>query len=564
MARISIDPVTRIEGHLRVDVEVDGGVVNKAWASCTMWRGLETILRRRDAREGWVFAQRFCGVCTTVHAVASVRAVEDALSLEIPPNAQYIRNLILIGHALHDNIVHFYHLSALDFVDILQIPKADPAKAASIAEGYSSWTGNSRQDLAAVQTKVKGLVGSGQLGIFSHGYWGHPAMKLSPEVNLILFSHYLQALDFQRKSCQIVAILGGKTPHIQNLAVGGVMNAINLNSLATMNMDRLGMLKAILEDLIPFVQQVFLADTCLLAAYYPEYLHLGRGVANYLAVPDLPLDAKASKFDLPGGIIMNGNLAGVRPIVNWQDAEFRKAVTEDNTHAWYQGSQFTPYKGQQIPDYTDFNADAKYTWVKAPRYNGSPMQTGPLATVLVGYASGHAKTRKWTDTALNRIAAVNGLKVTPDDLQSTMGRYLGRAIRSSILSDLALEHLQLLTTNILNGDDTTYNAPKFPTGEIMGMGMHEAPRGSLSHWVVIEKGAFTNYQAVVPTTWNASPRDEKGVPGPYESSLIGTPVVEAEKPLEVLRTVHSFDPCMACSCHTLDANGKEIAQVKVQ
>ncbi len=564
MARISIDPVTRIEGHLRIDVEVDGGVVNKAWASCTMWRGLETILRGRDAREGWVFAQRFCGVCTTVHAVASVRAVEDALSLEIPPNAQYIRNLILIGHALHDNIVHFYHLSALDFVDILQIPKADPAKAASIAEGYSSWTGNSRRELAAVQTKVKGLVASGQLGIFSHGYWGHPAMKLSPEVNLILFSHYLQALDFQRKSCQIVAILGGKTPHIQNLAVGGVMNAINLNSLATMNMDRLGMLKAILEDLIPFVQQVFLADTCLLAAYYPEYLHLGRGVANYLAVPDLPLDAKASKFDLPGGVIMNGNLAGVRPIVNWQNSEFRKAVTEDNTHAWYQGSQFTPYKGQQIPDYTDFNADAKYTWVKAPRYNGSPMQTGPLATVLVGYASGHPKTRKWTDTAFNRIAAVNGLRVSPDDLQSTMGRYLGRAIRSSILSDLALEHLQLLTTNILNGDDTTYNAPQFPTGEIMGMGMHEAPRGSLSHWVVIEKGAFTNYQAVVPTTWNASPRDEKGVPGPYESSLIGTPVVEAEKPLEVLRTVHSFDPCMACSCHTLDATGKEIAQVKVQ
>jgi hydrogenase large subunit len=565
MARISIDPVTRIEGHLRVDVEVDGGVVNKAWASCTMWRGLETILRGRDAREGWVFAQRFCGVCTTVHAVASVRAVEDALSLEIPPNAQYIRNLILIGHALHDNIVHFYHLSSLDFIDILQIPKADPAKAASIAEGYSSWTGNSKQELAAVQTKVKGLVASGQLGIFSHGYWDHPAMKLSPEVNLILFSHYLQALDFQRKSCQIVAILGGKTPHIQNLAVGGVMNAINLNSLATVNMDRLGMLKSILEDLIPFVQQVFLADTCLLAAYYPEYLHLGKGVANYLAVPDLPLDAKASKFDLPGGVIMNGDLAGVRPILNWQDAEFRKAVTEDSTRAWYQGGgPLQPYKGEQVPDYTDFKEDAKYTWVKAPRYNGSPMQAGPLATVLVGYASGHVKTRQWTDTAFTRIAAVNGLKVTPNDLQSTMGRYLGRAIRSSILSDLALEHLQLLTTNILDGDDTTYNAPQFPTGEIMGMGMHEAPRGALSHWVVIDKGVFTNYQAVVPTTWNASPRDEKGVPGPYETSLIGTPVVEAEKPLEVLRTVHSFDPCMACSCHTLDTTGKEIAEVKVQ
>jgi hydrogenase large subunit len=264
-------------------------------------------------------------------------------------------------------------------------------------------------------------------------------------------------------------------------------------------------------------------------------------------------------------VIMNGNLAGVRPIVDWQDAEFRKAVTEDSTHAWYQGGgPLQPYKGQQIPDYTDFKEDAKYTWVKAPRYNGNPMQAGPLANVLVGYASGHPLTRKWTDTAFNRIAAVNGLKVTPDDMQSTMGRYLARSIRSSMLSDLALEHLQLLTTNILNGDDTTYNAPQFPAGEIMGMGMHEAPRGALSHWVVIDKGAFNNYQAVVPTTWNASPRDEKGVPGPYETSLIGSPVVDAEKPLEVLRTVHSFDPCMACSCHTLDATGKEIAQVKIQ
>ena len=303
----------------------------------------------------------------------------------------------------------------------------------------------------------------------------------------------------------------------------------------------------------------------MLAAYYPDYLRIGRGVANYLAVPDLPLDAKASKFDLPGGVIMNGNLASVRPIVDWQDKEFRKAVTEDSTHAWYQGGcPLQPYKGETIPDYTDFNEDAKYTWVKAPRYNGSPMQVGPLANVLVGYASGHPLTRKWTDTAFNRITAVNGLKVTPNDLQSTMGRYLARSIRSAMLADLALEHLQLLTTNILNGDDTTYNAPVFPSGEITGMGMHEAPRGALSHWVVINNGAFTNYQAVVPTTWNASPRDEKGVPGPYETSLVGSPVVDAEKPLEVLRTVHSFDPCMACSCHTMDSTGKDIAAVKVQ
>jgi hydrogenase large subunit len=343
------------------------------------------------------------------------------------------------------------------------------------------------------------------------------------------------------------------------------MNAINLNSLATMNMDRLGMLQSLLEDLIPFVQQVFLVDTCLLAAFYPEYFHYGRGVANYLAVPDLPLDAKATKFDLPGGIVMDGNLGSVRHILDWKDEAFRKAITEDSTHAWYQGGgPIEPYKGETIPDYTDFKEDKKYTWVKAPRYDGRPMQVGPLANILVGYASGHFLTRTWTDRAFDCISAVHGLKVGPAEMQSTMGRYLARSIRSAMLSDLALQHLSLLKNNILNGDDSTYNAPQFPSGEIAGMGMHEAPRGALSHWVVIDKGAFTNYQAVVPTTWNASPRDQTGVAGPYETSLVGNPVVDPEKPLEVLRTVHSFDPCMACACHTLDATGREIAQVKVQ
>ena len=564
MARISIDPITRIEGHLRIDVEVDGGTVQKAWASCTMWRGIETILLGRDAREGWVFAQRFCGVCTTVHAIASVRAVEDALQLEIPANAQYIRNLILIAHALHDHIVHFYQLSALDWVDITTIPKADPARAASIADGVSTWRENSRRTLEEVQNKVKGLIGSGQLGIFSNGYWGHPAMRLSPEMNLILFAHYLQALEFQRKANQVVGILGGKTPHIQNLAVGGVMNAINLNSLATMNMDRLGMLQSLLQELVPFVQQAYFVDACLLAASYPEWFRYGRGVANYLAVPDLPVDAKATQFDLPGGVIMDGNLGSVRPVQNWRDEAIRAAVAEDVTHAWYLGEgPQPPWQGKTDPYYTDFREDGKYTWVKAPRYNGHPMQVGPLANVLVGYASSHPLTRKWTDEAFKRISSLSGPNVTPEDLQSTMGRYLARAIRSAMLSDLALQHWQLLTANILKGDDTTYNPPKFPQHEIAGVGLHEAPRGTLSHWVVIDKGAFSNYQAVVPSTWNASPRDEKGVPGPYESSLLANPVVDPSKPLEVLRTVHSFDPCMACACHTFDASGREIAQVKV-
>ena len=564
MARITIDPITRIEGHLRIDVEVDDGSVQKAWASCTMWRGIENILKNRDPREGWVFAQRFCGVCTTVHAMASVRAVEDALQLEIPANAQYIRNLILIGHALHDHIVHFYHLSALDWVDITTIPRADPARAASIADGVSNWPGNSRGELEAVQNKVNGLLGSGQLGIFSNGYWGHPAMRLSPEMNLILFAHYLQALEFQRKACQVVGILGGKTPHIQNLAVGGVMNAINLNSLATMNMDRLGTLQSLFQEMIPFVQQAYFVDACLLAASYPEWFRYGRGVANYLAVSDLPVDAKATKFDLPGGVIMNGNLGSVRTIQDWHDQPIRAAVAEDLTHAWYSGDGAQqPWKGTTDPNYTNFQDGGKYTWVKAPRYDGQPMQVGPLSNVLVGYASGHPLTRKWTDAAFSQISSVNGVKVTPDALQSTMGRYLARAIRSAMLSDLALQHWQLLTDNILKGDETTYNPPQFPQHEIVGVGMHEAPRGTLSHWVVINKGVFSNYQAVVPTTWNASPRDQKGIPGPYESSLLANPVADPVKPLEVLRTVHSFDPCMACACHTLDVSGHEIAQVKV-
>jgi hydrogenase large subunit len=342
------------------------------------------------------------------------------------------------------------------------------------------------------------------------------------------------------------------------------MNAINLNSLATFNMDRLGTLQSLLQDLIPFVQQAYFVDACLLGASYPEWFHYGRGVANYVSFPDLPLDAKATQFDLPGGVIMNGNVASVQPITNWRDESFRAAVAEDVTHAWYRGEGAqTPWKGETDPDYTDFREEGKYTWVKAPRYNGQPIQVGPLANVLVGYASAHPLTRKWTDAAFKTISSVHGLSVTPENLQSTMGRYLARAIRSAMLSDLALQHWQLLADNILKGDDTTYNPPQFPQNEIMGVGVHEAPRGALSHWVVIDKGSFTNYQAVVPTTWNASPRDERGIAGPYETSLIANPVVDPAKPLEVLRTVHSFDPCMACACHTLDISGREIARVKV-
>ena len=564
MRRITIDPVTRIEGHLRIDTEVDGGAVSKAWASCTMWRGIETILRGRDPREAWVFAQRFCGVCTTVHAMASVRAVEDALGLDVPLNAQLIRNLILIAHALHDHIVHFYHLSALDWVDVAAIPRADPAKAAAIAASLSDWPGNSPQEMKKVQGKVVALLQSTQLGIFANGYWGHPAMKLPPEVNLLALTHYFQALDFQRKANQVVAILGGKTPHIQNLAVGGVMNAINFDSLATLNLDRLYMIKGLFDEIVPFVQQVYLPDACAIAGFYPDWFGIGAGVRNYLAVPDLPVDGKATAFDLPGGRILGGEQASVKPITGARDEVFRQGVVEDLTHAWYKGRGAQhPWQGETDPYYTDFRDDGKYTWVKAPRFEGKPMQVGPLANVLVGYAEQHALTRKWTDDALARVSKIAGRPVGVDRLQSTMGRYLSRAVRSAMLAELALKHWERLVDNISKGDTTSYQAPSFPKGPVEGVGLHEAPRGTLSHWVVIKDGVLSNYQAVVPTTWNASPRDEGGLPGPYEASLIGTPIADPEKPLEILRTVHSFDPCMACACHTLDPAGRTIATVQV-
>ena len=561
-SRITIDPISRIEGHLRIDAEVDSGFVSKAWASCTMWRGIENILIGRDPREAWLFAQRFCGVCTTVHAMASVRAVEDALKLQIPPNAQYIRNLILIFHALHDHIVHFYHLSALDWIDIMQIPKADPVKTSSLAEGLSSWTRNSPQEMKYAQDKVKALAASGQLGIFTNGYWGHPAMRLPPEVSLLGFAHYLQALEFQRKACQVVAILGGKTPHIQNLTVGGVANAIDLDSLGTLTMDRLVMIRSLIDEILPFVYQVYLPDVCAIAGMYPEWFDIGAGVQNYMAVPDLP-DGSGSNFDLPGGVVFSGDLNMVKTFKTAADEEFRQAVTEDSTHAWYKGGVLHPWKGETNPEYTDFQDNGKYTWVKAPRYQGRPMQVGPLSNILVGYAQGHALTRKWADLALDRISSAAKRKVTPGKLQSTMGRYAARAIRSAMLADLAVKHCELLTNNILAGDATTHNPPQFPKGEVEGVGTHEAPRGTLSHWVVVKNAKLSNYQAVVPTTWNASPRDSQGNVGPYEASLMRNPVADPERPLELLRTVHSFDPCMACACHTFDPSGRQIARVKV-
>jgi hydrogenase large subunit len=561
--KIVVDPITRIEGHLRIDAEIENGFISKAWSSGQMWRGIEVILQGRDPRDAWMFTQRICGVCTTVHALASVRSVENALGMEIPLNAQYIRNLVMSIHALHDHIVHFYVLSALDWVDVVSALQADPAATVKLAESISNWPGNSLNRFKAVQAKVQAIVDSGQLGPFANAYWGHPAMKLPPEANLMAVSHYLEALDYQRKADEALAIISGKNPHIQNLSVGGVTAAINPNSQATLNVERLYWVKQLVEEVNGFIQNVYVPDVIAVGALYKDWLPFGAGVTNYMAVPDMPLDTKGTQFDLPGGTIMNGDLSTIKPISSFNDKYFEDNVVESIARSWYDGDWSKhPYQEETVPKYTDFQEDGKYTWLKAPRFQGEPMQVGPLAQVLIGYVQGHELTKKYADDVLSRISTLAGAQVGPEILHSTLGRHAARAIRAAMLGELAIKHWQLLIDNIGKGDLEIFNKPEFPKGEQQGFGFHEAPRGALSHWIVIKDGVIKNYQCVVPSTWNAGPRDEKDKPGPYEASLVGNPMADPEKPLEVLRTIHSFDPCIACAVHMFDPEGKELVKVK--
>lgn len=566
MTRITIDPITRIEGHLRIDCEVDNGKVTNAWSSGQMWRGIETILQGRDPRDAWLFTQRICGVCTTVHAIASVRAVENALNLEVPLNAQYIRNLIITAHGIHDHIVHFYQLTALDWVDIVSALSADPVAAAKLGASLSDYRRNSLPEIRQVQEKLKAFVGTGQLGVFASGYWGHPAMKLPPEVNLLAATHYLQALEYQRIANRIVAILGSKTPHIQNLAVGGVANPINPNSQSTLTLERLFAIKAEIDKLGEFVNEAMIPDVAAVGALYADWTGYGAGVTDYLSVPDLPLDTKGTQFELPGGYVPKGDLSLYKPITNYQDEYFRDGVKEGVKHAWYRyqdGEQARhPFEGQTNPHHTDFQDDGKYSWIKAPNFYDQRVQVGPLANVLAMAAAGHAPTQRHLNRLLEIASAVAGSPIPVEALHSTIGRIAARAVRCAVLLESLQNQWQLLVNNIAKGDFETFNRPVFPKGEVRGFGYHEAPRGVLSHWTVIRDGKIENYQAVVPSTWNASPRDDGGALGPYEASLLDNPVADPELPLEVLRTVHSFDPCIACAVHLVDTKNQTHVRVK--
>jgi hydrogenase large subunit len=574
--RVVVDPITRIEGHLRIEAETDAaGVITRASSAGTMVRGLEIILRGRDPREAWAFAQRICGVCTLVHGIASVRAVENALAYDIPANAQIIRNLMIAAQFVHDHVMHFYHLHALDWVDVVAALKADPRRTSELAQSISRHPKSSPGYFADVQKKVKTFVEQGQLGIFANGYWGHPAYKLPPEANLMALAHYLEALAWQRDVVKLHAIFGGKNPH-PNFVVGGVPCAISLDGDArggtALNMDGLAQVKNVITQMQRFVDDVYLPDTLAIASFYKDWATQGEGVGNFLTYGDFPESGshEVADFLVPRGVILDRDLSTVHDI----DMNAADQIQEYVAHSWYdyaggKDKGLHPYDGETTlnytgpkPPYEHLDVDQSYSWLKSPRWRGKAMEVGPLARVLMLYAKGHEPTRALVQHALGT------LDLPVEALYSTLGRTAARTLETKIFADAMAGWYDRLIANIRAGDVRTFNEQKWDPATwpatAKGVGFMEAPRGALGHWIVIKDGRIDNYQAVVPSTWNAGPRDAAGQSGPYEAALQGHALHDPQQPIEILRTIHSFDPCIACAVHVADPDGEELVRVKVR
>jgi hydrogenase large subunit len=580
MNTIVVDPVTRIEGHLRIEANTDANnVITRASSSGTMVRGIENILTGRDPRDAWALAQRICGVCTLVHGIASVRAVENALHYRIPANAEYIRNLMIGAQFVHDHVMHFYHLHALDWVDVVSALDADPVKAADVQQCISDWPNASSDYFADVQQRLSTFVGSGQLGIFANGYWGHPEYKLPPELNLIAFAHYLEALSWQRSVSRVHTIFGGKNPH-PNFIVGGAPCAIgdqhNMDpgsSVTAVDGAGLSLVAKLIGDMQDFVNRVYIPDTLAIARFYKDWGSRGEGVGNFLTYGDFPdpfggADATDRLF-VPRGVILDRDLSVVHPV----DLDDPAQVQEFVSHSWYDYSAgkdqpLHPYDGETnlrysgpTPPFANLDVDQSYSWLKSPRWRGKPMEVGPLARVLMLYASGHGPTQELVNGTLEH------LKLPLTALFSTLGRVAARTLETKLFADQMAVWHQGLMANIASGDLSSHNADLFYPDSwpatAQGAGYTEAPRGALAHWVKIENRRIANYQAVVPSTWNAGPRDALGQEGPYEAALRGHQLQDPNQPLEILRTIHSFDPCLACAVHLTDPDGEELTQIKV-
>lgn len=567
--RIVVDPVTRIEGHLRVEADIQNGKIVDAFSSGTMVRGIEKILRGRDPRDAWAFVGRVCGVCTSVHSLASVRSVEDALDITIPPNAELVRNIMFAAQYMHDHVVHFYHLHALDWVDVVSALKADPKEASTIAQSISNYPKSSPGYFSDLQKRLGRFVESGQLGIFANGYWGHSAYKLPPAVNLIAVAHYLEALEWQKEIVKIHAIFGGKNPH-PNYLVGGMACSIGLDDVSAINAERLAYVGQLLHDAKEFVNQVYIPDLLAIAPYYLDWGAIGGGLGNYLVYGDLPTNGyrDTSSYKFPAGAILNKDLSKVYEVNMRDDAEIQEFI--DNSWYEYPGDAkgLHPWKGETDIKYTGpkppfehLDTTKAYSYLKTPRWKGHAMEVGPLARVLVGYASGREEYKAIVDSTLQKLG------VPAAALFSTLGRTAARGLESALMADWGIEFYDNLIGNIRNGDTRMASMEKFSPDKwpqrAQGVGHTEAPRGALGHWIVIEDQKIANYQLVVPTTWNASPRDGEGKQSAYESSLMDTPVADVHQPVEILRTIHSFDPCLACAVHLYDEDGKHVSRVKV-
>jgi len=570
--RVVVDPVTRIEGHLRIEAMLnDSGHVGDAMSSGTMWRGLEVILQGRDPRDAWAFCERICGVCTTVHALASVRSVENALGISVPKNAEIIRNILFLTQMVQDHVIHFYHLHALDWVDIVSALKADPDKTAALAQKVSPTAEKSSAGyFRDISTTLKKYVDSGQLGLFDNAYWGHPAYKLPPEANLMAVAHYLEALKWQKDIIKIHTVFGGKNPH-PNYLVGGMACAIALQSDSAINIERLNLVKDLIAQAKQFVDTIYIPDLLAVASFYPEWTQIGGGLGNYMAYGDVPQNgiSDVASFKMPRGIILNKNLAEVLPV----DPADAGQIQEQIAHSWYEYSagkeSLHPWEGETKPKYTgpkppftQLDENAKYSWLKAPRWKGNAMEVGPLSRMLVGFASGRPEYKEVV------LAALGALKVPPTALFSTLGRTAARGLETQLCVNWLQQEYDRLIANLKTGDTYTANTVKWEpsswAADAKGYGFTEAPRGALCHWIHINDQKIANYQIVVPSTWNASPKDGKGQHGAYESALLGTPMADPKRPLEILRTIHSFDPCLACASHVIGKNGETLAEVLVR
>jgi len=555
--KIVIDPITRIEGHLRIEVEVDeDNVVKEAWASGQLFRGIETILKGRDPRDVGLIAQRICGVCTNVHYRASISAVEDAYSIALPKNAQIIRDLVSLALFVQDHIVHYYHLHSLDYVDVLSALEADPLQAAEAAKQYHEHPyRNSAEHLNSVKEKLASFVKAGRLGLFANGYWGHTAYRFTPEENLIHMNHYLEALNIQREMSKAIAIFAGKTPHPQNLVVGGVTSVADM-----LNPQRLNDFIFIIKDTHDFIQRAYIPDMKMAVKAYKDEIKsgFGRGSGNFMAVGGYNLAGSEQLFE--GGVITSHNFENI-------EAFDDTYITEEASRSWYEDDVATsPYDETTEPFYTDLNDDGslktegKYSWVKAPRYKGKPMEVGPLARMSIGYVKGSKVIKPYMQSFMD----ATGLELL--DFSSTLGRNAARAIEAQICCNQIFDFCSELIENIKYYDEQTWTKYLFEElpKEAKGRGIFEVPRGVLAHFIRIGEGKVLNYQAVVPTTWNASPKGISGVRGPYEESLVGITLSDPSSPLEVLRVVHSFDPCLACAVHVMDFKGRSLAEYKIK